>query len=130
MLQPNFRKKLGCNGEQIAEKWLVERGYKLVMRNFTMFGGQIDLIMNSPQGNLVFIEVKTRSVEHTGQQIEQKIGIKQILTLRRAAKHFLENNSIHFKAWQFDLLWITFSPASGGKPPLAKIRHYKDVLAA
>ena len=128
-----MRKKLGQKGEEIAEKWLADRGYKIVTRNYTLTGGQIDLVMYSPQGNLVFVEVKTRWARHCNQwrppslpsppppptghftkppPVEHRIGPLQILALRRAAHHFLSENPFPFADWQLDLLWITLRERS------------------
>lgn len=47
----------GKIGEESAEKYLIERGYTLVTRNFKAHPGEIDLVMTSGC-DLVFIEVK------------------------------------------------------------------------
>ena len=47
----------GKIGEESAEKYLIERGYILVARNFKAHPGEIDLVMTSGC-DLVFIEVK------------------------------------------------------------------------
>ena len=49
--------KKGKIGEESAEKYLIERGYTLVTRNFKAHPGEIDLVMTSGC-DLVFIEVK------------------------------------------------------------------------
>jgi putative endonuclease len=53
-------KKLGNLGEKIAENFLLQKSYQLIQKNYLIRGGQIDLVMLSPQGNIVFVEVKTR----------------------------------------------------------------------
>ena len=47
----------GKIGEESAEKYLIERGYTLVTRNFKAHPGEIDLVMTSGC-DLVFVEVK------------------------------------------------------------------------
>ena len=49
--------KKGKIGEESAEKYLIERGYNLIARNFKAHPGEIDLVMTSGC-DLVFIEVK------------------------------------------------------------------------
>ena len=49
--------KKGKIGEESAEKYLIERGYTLVARNFKAHPGEIDLVMTSGC-DLVFVEVK------------------------------------------------------------------------
>ena len=48
---------IGQEGEELALKFLQEKGYKLVERNFTTRLGEIDLIMKEEE-TLVFVEVK------------------------------------------------------------------------
>lgn len=45
--------------ESAAAHWLEGHGYRLIERNYTVRGGEIDLIMEC-DGKLVFIEVKAR----------------------------------------------------------------------
>lgn len=125
MPKPDLRKTLGCQGEQLAENWLIKHGYQSVCRNYTLTGGQIDLVMYSPQGNLVFVEVKTRWASRPSTTVEHRIGPLQLAALRRAAAHFLSLNPFPFANWQLDLLWITLHH---GRPVKAKIRHYQNVL--
>ncbi len=51
---------LGQRGETAAARFLENKGYRLVMRNFRANGGEIDII--ATDGDVtVFVEVKTRS---------------------------------------------------------------------
>jgi putative endonuclease len=53
------RRTRGELGEQIAERHLERRGYRVVERNFRTRYGEIDLIAVDPRA-IVFCEVKTR----------------------------------------------------------------------
>lgn len=62
----DFHKKiLGRKGEKLVEKFLTERGYKLLKRNFRTPFGEADLIMQDGD-EIVFVEVKTRLSEQFG----------------------------------------------------------------
>ena len=62
----DFHKKLlGKKGEKLVEKYLIERGYRLLKRNFRTPFGEADLIMQDGE-EIVFVEVKTRSGEEYG----------------------------------------------------------------
>ena len=53
------KKKLGNAGEELAAKYLMEKGYVLLGRNVQMSHHEVDIVMRD--GNcLVFVEVKTR----------------------------------------------------------------------
>jgi len=59
-----YKKKLGAWGEELAQKYFEDKGFKLVEKNWRAPGqkmkGELDLIFNRGQ-ELVFIEVKTRT---------------------------------------------------------------------
>jgi putative endonuclease len=58
-MQADRRRTRGELGEQIAERHLERRGYRVVERNFRTRYGEIDLIAVDPRA-IVFCEVKTR----------------------------------------------------------------------
>ncbi len=52
-------KELGRRGEEAAARFLDQRGYEILERNWTCFAGEADII--AKDGNaIVFVEVKTR----------------------------------------------------------------------
>jgi putative endonuclease len=126
MPKNDFRQKLGRLGEKLAAGFLSRKGYRLVDRNFLIAGGQIDLIMNSPQGNLVFVEVKTRRAAPRHSD-ELRLGQGQIRALKRAARTYLSKQPQSFRTWQFDLIWINLD-LSAVPQPVAKIKHFQNIL--
>ena len=59
------KKILGKKGEKLVENYLLERGYKLLKRNFRTPFGEADLVMQDGE-DTVFVEVKTRTSEEFG----------------------------------------------------------------
>jgi len=57
---PDARHVLGRFGEKAAGDYLKKQGYSIVGRNVRLKGGEIDLLVQSPDGTLVCVEVKTR----------------------------------------------------------------------
>ena len=58
-------KQKGDLGEEIATKYLIKKGYKIIKRNFRCKFGEIDII--AKKGNdLVFVEVKTKTSDFFG----------------------------------------------------------------
>lgn len=61
---------LGVIGERVAEEFLVRRHYRIIERNWRGAYGELDLIVTSPEGELVIVEVKTRSSARYGAAVE------------------------------------------------------------
>ncbi|MGO1581016.1 MAG: YraN family protein [Peptoniphilaceae bacterium] len=62
-------KKLGNIGEEIVARYLKNKGYKILERNYRAIGTDIDIIAMD-KNILVFIEVKTRSTKKFGYAFE------------------------------------------------------------
>ena len=60
--------KLGQLGEKIAADFLIKNGYKIVDKNLHISRNEIDIIAEDSHF-IVFVEVKTRSVEHEGSSL-------------------------------------------------------------
>ncbi len=54
-------REIGNLGEQTVCDYLVKNGYEIVKRNFTVKGGEIDIIAMK-DNTVCFVEVKTRKV--------------------------------------------------------------------
>ena len=88
--QPSAKAR-GDAGEDEALAFLQARGLRLLQRNYRTpgrGGGEIDLIMQSPDGTVVFVEVRKRSRSDFGGAAATIGPVKQ----RRivfAARHYL-----------------------------------------
>jgi putative endonuclease len=88
--QPSAKAR-GDAGEDEALAFLQARGLRLLQRNYRTpgrGGGEIDLIMQSPDGTVVFVEVRQRSRSDFGGAAATIGHVKQ----RRivfAARHYL-----------------------------------------
>lgn len=60
---------IGNRGEDIAVAHLVRWGYRIIERNFTIRGGEIDIICEK-DGMYYFVEVKYRTNTHFGHPLE------------------------------------------------------------
>ena len=70
------RHEIGKLGEDLACKYLQNKGYKILERNFEAKQGEIDIIALDKE-ELVFIEVKTRSNILYGKPAEVVNEVKQ-----------------------------------------------------
>lgn len=98
------RKKLGQLGEELAEKHLVSLGYQVIEKNYQTPLGEIDLIAWH-KGDLVFIEVKTRSSNLYGTAADAITTIKQ-KRLYRLANYYLQRKSLREIPCRFDVVLL------------------------
>jgi len=89
-----FTQQIGSEAEDRACRHLQAQGLTLVQRNYRVAGGpyrrggEIDLIMHTPQGTLVFVEVRARAQARQGGAAASITPLKQ-RRLVRAAQHYL-----------------------------------------
>jgi putative endonuclease len=81
-------RSIGDVGEDIAEKYLKKHGYRIITRNFSVRGGEIDIIAYR-FGVLAYVEVKTRTNEAFGRPIDA-VDEEKIAHINRAKARFSE----------------------------------------
>jgi putative endonuclease len=99
--------KLGEAGELMALKFLEEKGYELVKRNFRFQRAEIDIIVkNEKQKLVVFVEVKTRRNRKFGEP-EESITQRKVDQVCKSAEGFLYKNP-EFSSYsaRFDVISI------------------------
>ena len=88
-------KAVGDSGEELALRFLLKKGLMLVARNFKTpgrGGGEVDLIMRSSDGTLVFVEVRQRkSTSHGG--AAASISFAKRRRIIYAAQHYISRLS-------------------------------------
>jgi len=129
---PMTNKSLGKQGEDIAEKYLKDRGYKILVRNFTKRPwGEIDIVAEKKakpfsflQTKLVFVEVKS-IVKRNDFFPEDQITDKKQNQLRKMAQIYLSTNKLPLStAYQIDILAIEFD----GNSQVIAIRHQPNAI--
>jgi len=95
-----YNKNLGQQGEQLVENYLMEKGYKILDRNYQKKTGEIDLIaMNPKNDEIVFIEVKTRKSNTFGNP-EEAVDPRKLKKIEKTVLLWLmENNKteLHYR---------------------------------
>lgn len=84
------KRQLGQENEYLALKYLTNKGYKIIKRNYRCKLGEIDLIAKKDD-RIIFIEVKYRSNNRYGNSIEAVNKRKQQV-IRNVAKYYLLTN--------------------------------------
>lgn len=82
-------KPLGPEGEDIAVRFLKDKGFRILCRNYKTPLGEADIIARD-KGTTVFVEVKTRSSARFGEPFEAVDARKQD-KLRKIALFYQKN---------------------------------------
>lgn len=98
------RRRRGAKGEAAAAAYLARKGYRILERNYRCPLGEIDLIAVDG-GEIVFIEVRTRSSHAYGTPQESVDGRKQV-RLRRLGAYYLAARGLAGRACRFDVVAV------------------------
>lgn len=111
------RQAVGRLGEELAARFLEEKGFQVVERNFRCRLGELDLIGWDKQ-TLVFVEVRTRSSTSFASP-EESVNQRKQQRLRRLAAWYQAAIIRHEVDCRFDVITVLLSKA--GK--IQKINH-------
>jgi len=110
----------GNLAEELAANFLVEKGYKILQKNFRFQHAEIDIIA-AFKNEIIIVEVKARGTDIFMAPEEAVTKTKKKL-LVLAADHYLKQNNISQEV-RFDI--ITVLPDDTGK---LKITHLEDAF--
>lgn len=102
------RRRFGNRGEDLAAVFFLQKGFRIVERNWSCRLGEIDLIVEK-DGVYHFVEVKTRKSLLYGYP-EEAIHGKKLRHLARAIELYLEASPIRIVDYQVDALAILVPP--------------------
>ena len=114
---------LGDRGENRAARYLRDKGFKIITRNFTCDLGEVDIIARDG-ATLVFVEVKTRESADDAAPEEQVDGHKRH-QLTKVAKFYLSRYGFPPPPARFDVIAIVWPP---GREP--RVTHIPDAFPA
>ena len=116
------KRDIGKEGEDIAAKYLTEKGFEIVERNFYYSNhGEIDIVANH-NNHLVFIEVKSRLNLEYGEP-EYAITPKKIKQIKKIAELYLFDKEIEEVDCRFDVVAVLLEDKSN-----PKITHYENAF--
>lgn len=112
-MSPSPKRKIGDIGEDVAYKYLVQKGYKILERNYWKPWGEIDIVAEKAD-LLSFVEVKSVSREIKGEKIsretirpEENMHPHKLKRLHRAVQTYLLDHKVsEDKRWQIDLACV------------------------
>ena len=126
------KQSLGKWGEEVAARYLADRGYQILERNRRTPYGEIDLVAWQPagqrdslesEGTIVFIEVKTRASASLGYP-EISVTPRKQAHLLDAAQYYLSEHQELRADWRIDVIAIQVLP----EPQAPVITHFENAI--
>jgi putative endonuclease len=107
---PSTKESIGKHGEDLACRYLVKKGYRILTRNYRKPWGEIDIVGKAKDGTLVFFEVKTiKAGIEEGLQPEDNLTAAKLKKLKRVCATFTAKYPEmvdETKGWRIDLVAI------------------------
>ena len=113
-------KELGKFGEDIAVKLLLEKGYKILDRNFECNQGEIDIVALDKK-EVVFVEVKTRTGKTYGEAAEA-VNYYKIKHLLGSIKYYIYKRNLQDEFIRIDIIEVYVQKNN------IKINHIKGAI--
>lgn len=125
--------EIGATGESLATKYLENKGFSVIDRNYRKKWGELDIIVQKDEC-LHFVEVKTVSRRSFGGKFEQEINNYRpednmhpwkLKRLQRAIQtYLLEKYRSKEPLWQFDLICVFLDQ----EKRVAKVRLIENLI--
>ena len=114
------RRAAGARGEGIALRYLTQKGYALVEKNYRTRRGEIDLVVRHGD-TLVFVEVKLRRGLGFGDPLEAVTPRKRA-SIRSLAEQYLLEREPAYDGLRFDAVGILLGDRT------CRVRHVEDAF--
>ena len=98
--------KKGKIGEEIARRYLVLIGMKIICSNYKTKFGEIDIIAKL-ENKIIFVEVKSRMSKDYGLACEA-VDYKKASKITSVAKYYISTNNLKNYEIRFDVIEIYF----------------------
>jgi len=116
------KKELGQWGENLAARYLEQRGYSILQQNFRTPYGEIDLIAQIG-GVTIFVEVKTRSTQAYGYP-EEAVTDKKRIHLIETSQAYLQAHPDLDGDWRIDVIAVQILKDN----PKPQIEHFENAV--
>lgn len=100
---------LGKKGEELAENFLIKKGYQILSRNWRHNAKEIDIIARGKE-TLVIVEVKSRNHDFY-EDPRDAVTVKKQRFLINAADAYIRANEVDLET-RFDVISVVFFPGS------------------
>ncbi|ARV15852.1 YraN family protein [Polaribacter sp. SA4-12] len=110
--------ELGKKGEELAIKFLIDKGYKILEKNYRYLKAEVDIIAQK-ENTLAVVEVKTRSSDYFGNP-QDFVNPKKIKLLLSAIDYYVNEKDLDVEV-RFDIIAIIHQKT-------IKIEHLEDAF--
>ena len=112
---------IGKEGEEIARRYLENKGYKVIECNYRTKRAEIDIITKY-KNTLVFVEVRTKHHEQFGTP-EETITYQKRIKLKRNAAAYVHRKR-YYGPCRIDAVCLVIDENTG----LKRINHYESII--
>jgi putative endonuclease len=110
--------------EEIAAQFLAEHGLAIVLRNYRVKIGELDIVAREAADVLIVAEVRTRASDEFGGAAASIDGWKRRCIVRTTARLLQERKDLASCRVRFDV--IVVSEMDSGRPRVEWIKHAFD----
>ncbi len=119
--------KTGEIGETLAARYLTDKGFRIIERNYTKKWGELDIVAEKGS-RLHFVEVKAKTVSNFDARIdayrpEDGMHMWKQQRLKRVIQTYLLERRVRGE-WQFDLLTVYLNPLERK----ANVKFSEDII--
>lgn len=114
--------RIGADGEEIARKYLREKGYAILESNWSTTFGELDIVAKRGD-ELVFVEVKTRRGTGTEAALEAVTAAKHERMLKAVYQYLHDHDIDTDTQWRIDVIAVAIQ--AGGRP---QVDHVEDAF--
>ncbi|MBO8171046.1 MAG: YraN family protein [Bacillaceae bacterium] len=98
------RLQTGRKGENLAVRFLQQKGYQIIEQNYRTRFGEIDIVA-SLNATIVFVEVRTRTTKYGGTGAES-VGFRKQNKIRQVARYYLYRKHLYQHPVRFDVISV------------------------
>ncbi len=116
----------GKFGEDYTADYLLNKGMKIISRNFRRKGGELDIVALDGK-MLVVVEVKARKFGSLTDGLDAMTP-KKLQSIIRTAQRFIDETDVDFDEMRFDVAELTLTTEK--MPRVLDFSYYEDAFTA
>lgn len=122
------KRRIGNVGERAAAKMLRRKGYRILKKNYTALGAEIDIIARK-KDITAFVEVKTRNVKYLGYKEARpasSVNAEKQRKIIKAASYFASHHPSNTRL-RLDVIEV-YTEDDGGRLRIKEIKHIEGAF--